>query len=312
MGNRIFGVVVILLWATTMSWLLTAKILPPMFRGEPPPEDASGKGAPVAWRIVLKDRPCGYAVTQSVDGALNTTEVHTRVVLEEIPIAEIAPRWMVALVNDIGEIRLDMRSRTTLDSFGNLASLETRMSLNDMPSAVRVAGRVTDGKLKIRLRSGDIERRAEYPWRQGGLLAGELAPEAKLLHLEVGKRWRKEVYSPLGAPHHPVELVEAEVVSRESIWIGGTVVDTRRIEFRSVPTAGVSNENRLRAIMWVDLDGRVLRHDAYFMNTKLRFERVSDEESARLAAEELQLDVYATLRTPKRDKAPEPTPPAER
>ena len=36
MGNRIFVAVVLLLWASTMSWLVVEKILPPFFSGDPP------------------------------------------------------------------------------------------------------------------------------------------------------------------------------------------------------------------------------------------------------------------------------------
>ena len=54
MGNRIFVAVVLLLWASTMSWLVVEKILPPFFSGEPPTHGvAPGKAAGV-----LGDRMC--------------------------------------------------------------------------------------------------------------------------------------------------------------------------------------------------------------------------------------------------------------
>ena len=57
MGNRIFVAVVLLLWASTMSWLVVEKILPPFFSGEPPTHGvAAGKTAGL-----LGNRMCGPA-----------------------------------------------------------------------------------------------------------------------------------------------------------------------------------------------------------------------------------------------------------
>ena len=36
MGNHPFNVIVVLFWLATMSWLIVAKVLPPMRVGEPP------------------------------------------------------------------------------------------------------------------------------------------------------------------------------------------------------------------------------------------------------------------------------------
>lgn len=61
MGNRIFVAVVLLLWATTMSWLVFAKILPPFFSGEPPkqarcinPTLSAGRSSATANRSAMR------------------------------------------------------------------------------------------------------------------------------------------------------------------------------------------------------------------------------------------------------------------
>ena len=46
MGNRIFVAVVVLLWTSTMSWLMVARILPPFFQGEPPRTRATNRRIP--------------------------------------------------------------------------------------------------------------------------------------------------------------------------------------------------------------------------------------------------------------------------
>ena len=78
MGNRIFVAVVVLLWVSTMSWLMVARILPPFFQGEPPHHGQPVRDEPVCWQIEYGGRPIGQAVSQAVPGALGTTEIHSR------------------------------------------------------------------------------------------------------------------------------------------------------------------------------------------------------------------------------------------
>ncbi len=302
MGNKLFGAVVFLLWASSMGWLVSAKILPNYLLGQAPTNGASDQSQPIGWEIELGGERCGYAVSQALAGGARVTEVHSRVVLEHVSLDEIAPRWMLTLVRDLGEIRLELRTKTTLDSFNSLVAIDSRVTLNDLPAVVRVDGHVSEGKLKLRLRSGEMLRMIEYPWREGNLL-GELAPESKLIAAYVGQRWRSEVYTPFGSPHDPVELIEARVVEEEEIVYQSRLTKTRRIEYRSSASAGVSSKNRLRAVVWVAEDGVVLRQDAYFLNTRLRFVRMGDDQAARMADDYLELNKYATDRALQRNQA---------
>src|SRR5262245_53997078 len=149
MGNRIFVAVVLLLWASTMSWLVVEKILPPFFSGEPPTHGLVQEKLPVCWQIECAGRTVAYAVCQAVPGALSTTEVHSRILLEDMPLKEMAPQWMSSIVDNLGEIRLDSRTRLTLDSFGTLSSFDTKVQLNDMPLVVKVFGKVDGSELKL-------------------------------------------------------------------------------------------------------------------------------------------------------------------
>src|SRR5262245_33357191 len=114
-----------------MSWLVVAKILPPFFSGEPPVHGVIASDEPVCWQIECAGRPVGYAVRQAVPGAQATTEIFSRVVLEDIPLREMAPQWMSKIVDDLGLIKLDTRTRIVLDSLKNLSSFDTRVQLND-------------------------------------------------------------------------------------------------------------------------------------------------------------------------------------
>lgn len=298
MGNRIFVAVVLLLWASTMSWLVVEKILPPFFSGDPPTHGQK-ESQPVCWQIECAGRQVGYAVRQSVPGALGTTEIHSRVVLQDMPLKEMAPQWMSSLVDNLGEIRLDSRTRLTLDSFGTLSSFDTKVQVNDTPLVVKVFGKVVGPELKLKFLSSGVAQEWTFPFPTSNQLNGELIPESKLLQIYVGRKWQVEMFSLFRPPSDSLTLMQAEVVAEENIRQENQMVRTRRIEFRDLSAAGVAAEHTLRATVWVSDEGTVLRQDVYLVsNTKLRFERRMDKQSVRLAEEMLDLDTVATLTTP--------------
>jgi hypothetical protein len=295
MGNRIFVGVVVLLWTGTMSWLMVSRILPPFFHGEPPTHGARVRDEPVCWKIEYRDEPVGYAVSQAIPGALKTTEIHSRVLLEKIGIRDLAPQWMGGLVRGMGKISVDTRTRLVLDSLGNLATFETKVRLNDLPLVMRVLGQVDGPELRLKIQSGEITHEMSYPVPSQMMLTNELIPEPKLLQIYVGRKWQQEVFSPFRSPTNSMEIMQAEVVEEGPIEHGGEPTMARRIEFRSMTGAGVAADNTLRAVVWVAEDGTVLRQDIYLMSAKLRFVRCTDEPMLELAHKLLDLDTVATL-----------------
>jgi hypothetical protein len=298
-GNRIFVAVVLLLWASTMSWLVVEKILPPFFSGEPPAHGVVEDKLPVCWQIECGGRHVGYAVRQAVPGAQSTTEIHSRVLLEDIPLKKMAPQWMSSIVDDLGLIRLDSRTRLVLDSFGTLSSFDTKVQLNELPLMVKVHGKVDGPELNLRFHSGDVSHEVNFPFPNKKQLDGELIPEPKLLQIYVGRRWQVEMFSLFRPPTDSLTLLQAEVVAEESIHQAGRMIRAKRIEYRDLSAAGVAAEHTLRAAVWVADDGTVLRQDVVLVNTKLRFERRTDSKAIRMASKLLDLDTVATLTTPR-------------
>jgi hypothetical protein len=299
MGNRIFVGVVVLLWAGTMSWLMVARILPPFFHGEPPTHGMLlGKG-PVCWEIGYNDHNVGHAVSQAVPGALGTTEIHSRVLLEEIDIGRLAPQWMSSLVRGVGEVSLDIRTALVLDSLNNLSSFDTKVRLNDLPLVMKVSGRVVGPELRMKIQSGEVTHEISYPVPSCALLTSELVPEPKLLQVYVGRKWQQEVFSPFRPPGDALEILQAEVVDERVIDHRGERIHARKIEYRTLSAAGVATDKTLRASLWVADDGTVLRQDVYLMEVKLRFERCNEPHMLRRAEELLDLKSVATITTPQ-------------
>lgn len=303
MGNRVFVGVVVMLWAGTMSWLMVARILPPFFHGDPPKPGALIRDEPTCWEIFYGDRSVGHAVSQAVPGALGTTEIHSRVLLEGIEVKELAPQWMGSLVRALGEISLDTRSTITLDSLGNLSTLSTHVKLNDLPTVLRVLGKVDGALLRLQVHSGDIVTPVDYPVPTDSRLTSELIPEPKLLQVYVGRKWQQEVYSPFRPPANPLEIMEAEVVEERNIEHRGERVHARKIEYRSLSSAGVSTDNTLHAVVWVADDGMVVRQELSLMSAKLRFERCTDPDKLQMAERLLDIEHVATVppSAPSRD-----------
>lgn len=299
MGNRIFVGLVMMLWVGTMSWLMVARILPPFFHGEPPAQSQQIRNEPVCWEISYGDNPVGLAVSQAVPGALGTTEIHSRVKMKGISIRQLAPQWMGALVRGLGDVSLDTRTALVLDSLNQLSSFDTKVWLNDLPLLMKVEGRVEGPELVFKIQSGEVTHVAKYPVPSGALMASELMPESKLLHMYVGRAWKQEVYSPFRPLGDAMEIVQAEVVEETVLQHHGKSTRARKIEYRALPGAGVAANNTLRAAVWVADDGTVLRQDVYWTDTKLRFERSTEPKMIKLAEEMLELDQVATLATPQ-------------
>jgi len=300
MGNRIFVGVVIVLWTGTMSWLMVARILPPFFHGDPPKRGVLIRDDPTCWEIQYGGRKIGHAVSQAVPGALGTTELHSRVLLEGIEIRALAPQWMNTLVRSLGEVSLDIRSMIALDSLNNLTSFKTTVKLNNLPVVMRVFGKVDGAELKLTVQSGDVTHEPKsYPVPSFSSMTSELIPDPKLLQVYVGRKWQQEVYSPFRPPTSSLELMQAEVTEERQIEHRGERVFARKIEYRSLSAPGVAVDNTLHAVVWVGDDGEVLRQDVKLMDANLRFERCTEPEMLRMAARLLDIDSVATIAAPR-------------
>jgi hypothetical protein len=183
-----------------------------------------------------------------------------------------------------------------LDSLNNLSSFSTKVRLNDLPVIMRVRGKVDGAELKLTIQSGDATHSpVSYPIPANSSLTSELIPDSKMLQVYVGRKWQQEVYSPFRSPGSSLEILEAEVVEERDIDHRGERMRARKIEYRSLSAAGVTADNRLRAVVWVAEDGMVLRQDVYLMDAKLRFERCVEPRMVKLAEKLLDINSVATV-----------------
>jgi len=292
MANRLFVGSVIIVWLTSMSWLVVDKVLPSFYQSRPPLTESYDTGQAIAWRVHWSGDFVGRAASLYLPGASGTNELHNRVMLEGVPLLELAPSWMRHVVGDIGKMDIDAVTRIEFDSLDFFSSFDSRVAVNDIASVLRMSGRVKDSYLELTVRSGDLSYSTEFYTPDHSALSETLFPVGKLPYMYVGRRWQEKTYSPFRAPNLQVETVHAEVVSKVSIEFDGEQTSVLRIDYRGISQPGMSESSRLQAIAWVRPTGEVLRQEVYVGNSRLRFDRMTEEESAEVGAEFFEREIH--------------------
>ena len=132
MTSRWSSIAVCLLWAITMGWLIAEKVLPPLMLGEPPSYRAIAYArsdqATIGWNVLVNDKRVGSAVSTAVKTAEGSTEIQSHVHFDYLPVEEMAPRGLRALVGPViapqaGRVPMDCRSTLTVDRGGPLDKL---------------------------------------------------------------------------------------------------------------------------------------------------------------------------------------------
>ena len=278
MANRIFISAVVVFWLSSMTWLVTDRILPSFYGGQPPTMRTYEDGKPVAWEVLWKGKTVGEAASLRLSGVAGTTDLFNRVVLDEFPVMQLAPSWIRATVGNLGKMTFDVLTRVEFDPLGTFSSFNSRISLDAMPSILKMSGRVEESFLKLNVQSGDIRHSTKIFLPNSEALSETLFPNAKLPYMHVGRHWQEKVYSPFRSPSDPVELVQVEVKVIETIQHRGKSRRVMRVEYRSLAGSGIPEQARIQGISWVEpKSGDVLRRDVFLGDSKLRFERLPKE-----------------------------------
>ncbi len=279
MANRVFVFAVVVLWLSSMTWLVTDRILPSFFGGgQPPIVQAYTDGEAVAWQVLWKGEIVGEAASVRLDGVGGSTDLFNRVILKKFPVMELAPSWIRATVGNLGSMTFDVLTRVEFDPLGKFSSFNSRISLNNMPSVLRMSGRIEESQLKLKVSSSDFSHTKQIYLPNSEALSEALFPEARLPYMRLGRSWQEKVYSPFSSPTDPVEIVQVQVKSVESIMHHGESRRVMRVEYASLAGSGIPAQARIQGISWVDSgSGDVLRRDVFLGDSKLRFERLPKE-----------------------------------
>jgi hypothetical protein len=286
MGNRWFNAVIELFWLCTMTWLLVAKVVPPLVIGEPPSyrslylEDGKQTDEPICWEMAWNDRPIGYAVSAVKRTESGVTEVKSWVHFRRVPLEEMAAPLFRALLRRVdkqfGPLRMDAESRLDIDPLGRLSMFRSTIHTSGEMEPVVIRGQVNGPTLRISIEAGKLDPIVrDLP--ATALVGDELAPQARLPDLHVGQRWTIPVYSPLRSPNSadPVEVLQATVEGYESVQIGDESRLAMAVVYRSDSGSILAGSRSPRGKLWVADDGTVLKQISYVLGSRLQFVRAS-------------------------------------
>jgi hypothetical protein len=284
MGSRAFQIAIVLFWMTSMTWLVIAKLLPPLLVGEPPTYRSTMPPAEevIAWQIYWNDdlKPLGWAATKAIEAEGGMNEIRNRVVLEDLPLGELLPEWLGRILRQrLGRLNLDAQTRVDIDPLGQLDGFTSTLRLSGLPHAVRMTGQVTDGHLDTKVQVGELRTSNEFRLEQGALVNGDFSPMAVLKGLRVGQTWTQRTFSPLRPPNGPMETLQAIVVGQDWIEWDRRNVSTLLVEFRADSGTGFTSNGPPRGRMWVLKDGRIIQQEVTMLNSKMRFVRLTAAET---------------------------------
>lgn len=290
MGSRAFNTAVVLVWLAAMTWLVKEKVLPPLQVGEPPSYQTilsnQNKQPPVCWAIRWDEQPVGFSASIVIEREDDMREIHSRVFFSKLPLDEMAPGWLGAIVRPIlsklGKLDMDAYSRLEIDPLHHLVGFQSRVRLADIPSAIRMHGSVEGTSLKLSVQSGDFSYRTEKYLPPDALVGDELSPQAMLPNLRRGQTWTMPVYSPFRPPTSPVEILKASVERDDTIVWDGRTYPTKVVVYRNDSGSRVLAAQEARGKLWVRADGLVLRQDVTVFNSRLSFVRLTPEDGVKL------------------------------
>jgi hypothetical protein len=293
MGSRAFNTAVVLVWLAAMSWLVIEKVLPPLQVGEPPNYKAIlanvDEQPPICWAIRWNDQPIGFAASTILTREDNMREIHSRVFFSQLPLDQMAPGWLGAIVRpmlaSVGTLDMDAQSLLQIDPLDRLAGFESKVRLANIPEAIRMSGVIEGTQLKLAVHSGDFSYRTEKYLPPDALVGDELSPQAHLPGLRKGQKWTMPVYSPFRPPNSPIDILQASVERDETIAWNGETCETRLVVYRSDSGSGLMTTQEPRGKLWVRHDGLVLKQEVVVFNSRLHFVRLSLADGKKLIGE---------------------------
>lgn len=283
-----FPPLLIACWCLATGWLVVAKILPGFAPGAPPGYQAfysaPGDGGIVAWSVRWKDGPLGWATAESTRTPEGGLLVVSRLHFDQLPLDDLLQGWAGLVVKRLIErptrLTFDAFGRIGIDPAGRLRSFRSSVVIPGVADDIVLEGSVNDDDVvAITARAGSLTYEASRPLPRQVMIGDELSPQASMPGLYEGRRWTVPTYSPLKAGRSPLEILHAEVGPEQEFAWHGSTVRGHVVAYRDDPA---NPRATARCRLWVERGGRVLRQESALLGATLVFERLPDDEAARL------------------------------
>jgi hypothetical protein len=297
---------VALFWLASMSWLVVAKVAPPLVGGQAPDyraplAEAPRNPPPVAWRLLWEERDIGHAVTRIRPADQGGTELRSLVQFKQLDVQKglqqlLGPfsRLLPSLGNDF-RLDLAIASRVQFDRQQAIRGLDSSIQVADMPHVLNLHGAVRQGRTldvvvfpgkKLPAATEDdgglVRHQIDLP--RDALLGDALAPSSQLQNLEVGQTWTIPVFRPF-PPGSSVQIVEAKAERLELLSWDREEVEVMVVAYRDEAGSGLGAAREPIGRVWVRPDGLVLKQEVLISNLHLEFIRLTEMEGEKFAAE---------------------------
>ncbi len=299
MYSRWMNVAVIVLWLTSMSWLVVKKVLPPLLVGQPPSYrtivQAQRNEPPVGWEIDLNGRTIGWAVNKAERLPNQVTEIHSRIHIDQLPLNKLVSGNLRFLLNAVDwpniAIGMETQNIVTIDPLGRLSHFQSAVKLVPLGMVLKLKGMVDGDRLRLTAYSENFSYPTELPLPPEGTLGDAVAPQTQLPGLRRGQAWTVPVYNPL-RPQQPLEILQAKVEDSTSLSWNGRTHSVWRVVYRRDSGAGLGSSDTPCGRLWVRRDGTVLKQETTLLGSTLTFVRLPNDASLELqqTAEQLKID----------------------
>ncbi|NBS32182.1 MAG: hypothetical protein EBS83_05070, partial [Planctomycetia bacterium] len=204
--------------------------------------------------------------------------VRSNLRLEHLPVDEIVPAWAQIFIGNVlaahPTITLEAAGRMKIDRYGHLRQFQSLVQVPNTKQQVKLEGSISDSnKVVVSLKAGGIHYETDRYLPDNVSIGDELSPQATMPGLYPGRTWTVPIYSPLRPGHKPMEILHAKVEGQETLHFDDQLVTTDIVNYRS----DMSDHHPPRSRMWVEPRGRVLKHEAVILGSKLQFVRCPDE-----------------------------------
>ncbi len=283
------------MWLLTMTWLITQKVVPALWVGQPPSYQEivdSQKNEPVGWSLWINNKQLGWALSTVEEQDQGPKEIHSYIHFDELPLEELTSGWSRALFRLIeqpsGKYEMDVQNVLTIDSLGKLLRFDSRIQLEPLNNILRMQGVVDGQQMHIEIRSGQFSYSCDVPLPQHALLNDALSPLSQLPNLSIGQSWAVPALNPLRPTANLMEVMRATVEEKEPIYWNSGIHDAWVVVYRGDPGAGFCAKLGNRGKLWVLNDGTVIKQQSMIFDSILCFIRMSEAEAAHLAKEHRQ------------------------
>ena len=188
MSSRWFNISVFALWLTTMSWLVTVKIMPSLVLGDPPDRvamlAAQAKEELVGYEVRWEEQQIGHALIRSDRMESGATLVDGQIHFDRLPIRRMVPGVLLELLglrdSAPEAIELDAKNQVLFHANGQMQRFDSTIALDPAASTVRVEGFVAGETLILTIRSAGVTYETRRPLPHQAMVSDWLMPQSRM------------------------------------------------------------------------------------------------------------------------------------